>query len=98
MDDKKLKGSCRDEVIKVPNLRLCTEKASWLSGSKDPPGGGHWRTATCKLSEQGERCLLNIYVDVRSRRFTSKISFSDSLYHSAIHYVVYCLYSSPQSD
>ncbi|KAJ3907367.1 GTPase activating protein [Lentinula edodes] len=52
---KQVNGNVDDKKLK--------EKPSWLSGSKDPPGGGHWRTATCKLSEQGERCLLNIYVD-----------------------------------
>ncbi|TFK77098.1 Rho GTPase activation protein [Pluteus cervinus] len=39
------------------------EKSSWLSLARSPASGGHWRPATCKLSEEGERCLLNIYVD-----------------------------------
>lgn len=39
------------------------EKSSWLALQKGPTGTGHWRSATCKLSEEGERCLLNIYVD-----------------------------------
>ncbi|KAF5375031.1 hypothetical protein D9758_000282 [Tetrapyrgos nigripes] len=38
------------------------EQFSWLTSGKGP-AGGHWRPATCKLSEEGERCLLNIYVD-----------------------------------
>ncbi|KAF5370234.1 hypothetical protein D9615_010078 [Tricholomella constricta] len=43
--------------------RKLKEKSSWLALSKGPTGGGHWRSATCKLSEEGQRCLLNIYVD-----------------------------------
>lgn len=39
------------------------EKSSWLTLSKGPSSTGQWRAATCKLSEEGERCLLNIYVD-----------------------------------
>jgi hypothetical protein len=31
-------------------------------------GTGHWRPATCKLSEEGDQCLLNIYVDVGALR------------------------------
>ncbi|KAJ7597039.1 GTPase activating protein [Mycena floridula] len=36
------------------------EKSSWLKGSA---ANGQWRAATCKLSEEGERCLFNIYLD-----------------------------------
>ncbi|RDB28888.1 putative Ras GTPase-activating-like protein ngap [Hypsizygus marmoreus] len=43
--------------------RKLREKSSWLALSKGPTGPGHWRSATCRLSEEGERCLLNIYVD-----------------------------------
>ncbi|KAK7058960.1 hypothetical protein VNI00_001584 [Paramarasmius palmivorus] len=39
------------------------EKSSWLSFPKDAGSDGNWRTATCRLSEEGDRCLLNIYVD-----------------------------------
>ncbi|KAJ4486138.1 GTPase activating protein [Lentinula aciculospora] len=52
---KQTNGNVVDKKLK--------EKSSWLSGSKGPQGGGQWRSATCKLSEQGDRCLLNIYVD-----------------------------------
>ncbi|KAJ3779232.1 GTPase activating protein [Lentinula raphanica] len=52
---KQLNGNVDDKKLK--------EKTSWLSGTKGSPGEGHWRTATCKLSDQGERCLLNIYLD-----------------------------------
>ncbi|KAH8835764.1 GTPase activating protein [Flagelloscypha sp. PMI_526] len=39
------------------------EKASWLSIGKSQDATGHWRTATCKLTEDENRSLLNIYVD-----------------------------------
>ncbi|KAL0581609.1 hypothetical protein V5O48_000425 [Marasmius crinis-equi] len=52
--DKRDNGSTDEKRLK--------EKSSWLSLTKDP-AAGHWRPATCKLSEEGERCLLNIYVD-----------------------------------
>lgn len=41
-----------------------TEKSSWLSLGRVSTGTGHWRSATCKLSEEGDRCSLNVYVDV----------------------------------
>jgi len=40
-----------------------------LGLSKSLAGAGQWRTATCKLSEDGDRCFLNIYVDVRPHQF-----------------------------
>ncbi|KIM48201.1 hypothetical protein M413DRAFT_224313 [Hebeloma cylindrosporum] len=48
----------------VEDLKL-REKSSfnWLSLQKGLSGSGHWRSATCRLSEEGERCLLNVYVD-----------------------------------
>ncbi|KIK70989.1 hypothetical protein GYMLUDRAFT_150071 [Collybiopsis luxurians FD-317 M1] len=52
---KQLNGNLNDKKLK--------EKSSWLAGPKGNSGGGHWRTATCRLSEEGDRCLLNIYVD-----------------------------------
>lgn len=33
--------------------------------ARTPTGPGEWRTATCKLSEDDNKSLLNIYVDVR---------------------------------
>ncbi|KAF7306927.1 Elongation of fatty acids protein [Mycena indigotica] len=39
------------------------EKTSWLTLARGASGAGQWRSATCKLSEEGSRCLLNIYVD-----------------------------------
>ncbi|KNZ73432.1 Ras GTPase-activating protein gap-2 [Termitomyces sp. J132] len=45
-----------------PEERKVKEKSSWLALSKGLPEGP-WRPATCKLSGEGERCLLNIYLD-----------------------------------
>ncbi|KAJ7181660.1 GTPase activating protein [Mycena crocata] len=39
------------------------EKTSWLTLARGASGTGQWRSATCKLSEEGNRCLFNIYVD-----------------------------------
>ncbi|GLB36154.1 putative gtpase activating protein [Lyophyllum shimeji] len=50
-------------IGQVEDNRKLKEKSSWLALSKALTGAGHWRSATCKLSEEGERCLLNIYVD-----------------------------------
>lgn len=40
------------------------EKASWLGLARNSAGTGQWRPARCKLVEEEEGCLLNIYVDV----------------------------------
>ena len=40
------------------------EKSSWLGLARNPTGAGQWRPARCKLVEEEEGCLLNIYVDV----------------------------------
>ncbi|KAK0208207.1 GTPase activating protein [Desarmillaria ectypa] len=40
------------------------EKSSWIALARGSAGTGQWRSATCKLmAEEGDRCLLNIYVD-----------------------------------
>ncbi|KAI0639415.1 Rho GTPase activation protein [Trametes polyzona] len=39
------------------------EKTSWLGIGRSPTGAGQWRPARCKLVEEEEGCLLNIYVD-----------------------------------
>ncbi|KAI0756978.1 Rho GTPase activation protein [Daedaleopsis nitida] len=43
--------------------RKVKEKSSWLSLAKSSTGSGQWRPARCKLVEEEEGCLLNIYVD-----------------------------------
>ncbi|KAF9526482.1 Rho GTPase activation protein [Crepidotus variabilis] len=46
------------------DLRLRERVSSnWLSSQKTLTSAGHWRSATCRLMEEGERCLLNVYVD-----------------------------------
>ncbi|KAH9944375.1 Rho GTPase activation protein [Epithele typhae] len=39
------------------------EKASWLGLARNSTNSGQWRPARCKLVEEEEGCLLNIYVD-----------------------------------
>ncbi|KAJ6519819.1 GTPase activating protein [Mycena sanguinolenta] len=39
------------------------ERTSWLTLARGASPTGQWRSATCRLSEEGSRCLLNIYVD-----------------------------------
>ncbi|KAF6766033.1 GTPase activating protein [Ephemerocybe angulata] len=53
------KGFTGSSTIDESKLR---EKSS-LGLSKRLAGAGQWRTATCKLLEEGDRCFLNIYVD-----------------------------------
>ncbi|KAJ3515401.1 hypothetical protein NLJ89_g1775 [Agrocybe chaxingu] len=59
---KNKKSDKRDSAGEDARLK---EKASstWLSLQRGLNGAGHWRSATCKLLEEGERCLLNVYVD-----------------------------------
>jgi hypothetical protein len=48
-------------------IRLhATEKSSWMSlaPNRSPVGSGHWRSVTCRLLEEGDKCLLHIYLDV----------------------------------
>ncbi|TFK30445.1 GTPase activating protein [Coprinopsis marcescibilis] len=39
------------------------DRSSWQALPKGLHNIGQWRSATCKLSEEGDRCFLNIYVD-----------------------------------
>ncbi|KAJ7487599.1 GTPase activating protein [Mycena galericulata] len=59
------KNDKRDSVR--PNLgsddKRLKEKSSWLTLARGASGAGQWRSATCKLSEEGNRCLLNVYID-----------------------------------
>lgn len=43
-----------------------------MSLARSPIESGHWRPATCKLAEEGDNCLLNIYVDVSAFLFFVK--------------------------
>ncbi|KAI0778198.1 Rho GTPase activation protein [Trametes elegans] len=46
----------------VPQRKV-KEKTSWLGIGRNSAGAGQWRPARCKLVEEEEGCLLNIYVD-----------------------------------
>ncbi|KIY71620.1 Rho GTPase activation protein [Cylindrobasidium torrendii FP15055 ss-10] len=56
-DRNKADGGSVDESKKV------REKSSWNSLARGPTATGQWRPATCKLREEGTRCLLNIYIE-----------------------------------
>ncbi|KII86438.1 hypothetical protein PLICRDRAFT_93868 [Plicaturopsis crispa FD-325 SS-3] len=45
--------------------RRLKEKGSWmnLTPTRAAASAGHWRPAVCRVSEEGDRCLLNIYID-----------------------------------
>jgi hypothetical protein len=40
------------------------ESNSWMTLARGSASVGHWRPALCTLTEQGERCMLKVYVDV----------------------------------
>jgi hypothetical protein len=63
-DNKRVKGR-RLHCMPLSGANYLPEKSSFNALAKGPSSAGHWRPATCKLSEEGERCLLNIYLDVR---------------------------------
>ena len=48
----------------VPAKPYPIEKSSWMSLARSPPGSVQWRSATCKILEEDDNCLLNIYLDV----------------------------------
>ncbi|KAI0961569.1 hypothetical protein AcV7_000640 [Taiwanofungus camphoratus] len=58
------------------------EKSSWLSLGRNPAGTGQWRSATCKLVEDEEACLLNIYIDQET--MLHRTVYVDMLYHTDI--------------
>ncbi|KAF9044534.1 Rho GTPase activation protein [Hymenopellis radicata] len=55
--DTKHSNGAADDSKKVK------EKSSWLTLARGSATTGQWRAAQCKLTEEGEQCLLNIYVD-----------------------------------
>ncbi|KAJ7786308.1 GTPase activating protein [Mycena metata] len=57
------KNDKRDSVRPLGDDKRLKEKTSWLTLARGAGGSGQWRSATCKLSEEGNRCLLNVYVD-----------------------------------
>ncbi|TFK41156.1 Rho GTPase activation protein [Crucibulum laeve] len=53
----------RDSSSALAEENKLKEKSSWLTPTRGLSGVGQWRSAKCRLTEEGERCLLNIYVD-----------------------------------
>ncbi|KAK1233585.1 hypothetical protein PQX77_003271 [Marasmius sp. AFHP31] len=90
--DKRDNGNTDEKRLK--------EKSSWLSLAKDSASAGHWRPATCRLLEEGERCLLNIYVDESILYQTLSIHLlnhtdirraDSSLFHRKHCLAIYCV-------
>ncbi|KDQ63550.1 hypothetical protein JAAARDRAFT_169494 [Jaapia argillacea MUCL 33604] len=50
-------GAAEDQQKKVK------EKSSWLSITRGSTTSGSWRPGACRLSEEAEGCLLNVYID-----------------------------------
>jgi len=44
--------------------QLTSEKPSWFRGYGGSASVGNWSSVTCKLTEEGDKCSLNVYVDV----------------------------------
>lgn len=64
---KKVRGTYRRAAVSIRLVLTplpMTEKSSWMSLSRSPVGSGHWRSVTCRLLEEGDKCLLHIYLDV----------------------------------
>ncbi|KAJ7900348.1 GTPase activating protein [Mycena olivaceomarginata] len=62
---RRAKNDKRDSVRPLGggDEKRLKERTSWLTLARGASGAGQWRSATCKLSEEGTRCLFNIYVD-----------------------------------
>ncbi|EIN13747.1 hypothetical protein PUNSTDRAFT_140219 [Punctularia strigosozonata HHB-11173 SS5] len=43
--------------------RKLKEKSSWLNLTRNSTVAGQWRPATCKLSEEGDSCVLRVYLE-----------------------------------
>ncbi|TFY80721.1 hypothetical protein EWM64_g3290 [Hericium alpestre] len=60
---EKRDGSRPLSILTDDGQRKVKEKTSWLNLARGPSAGDHWRQATCRLLEEGEGCLLNVYID-----------------------------------
>ncbi|KAF8140258.1 Rho GTPase activation protein [Boletus edulis] len=58
VDRKEFRKSVSEDVPKKVK-----EKSSWISLTRSPPGSVQWRPATCKILDEDDHCLLNIYLD-----------------------------------
>ncbi|KAH8997302.1 Rho GTPase activation protein [Lactarius akahatsu] len=45
------------------NQRKVKEKSSWLNLARVPTTSDQWRQATCRLMEEEEGCVLNVYLE-----------------------------------
>jgi hypothetical protein len=67
---EKLKVRERATIV-ISNLALqrssfTVEKTSWLSLARGPTTSDQWRHATCRIAEEEEGCVLNVYLEVSS--------------------------------
>jgi hypothetical protein len=67
----------------VPAKPYPVEKSSWMSLARSPPGSVQWRPATCKLLDEDDHCLLNIYLD---ETFLHQTVYLHMLSHTDIRY------------
>lgn len=73
----------------VPAESCPIEKSSWISLTRFPPGSLQWRPATCKLLDEDDRCLLNIYVDVWRSRPPLSLRDSQAVKETILYQTVY---------
>ncbi|KAJ3535468.1 hypothetical protein NM688_g6971 [Phlebia brevispora] len=69
--------------------RKIKEKASWLGLSRGSSNAEQWRSATCKLVEEDEGCLLNVYIDDTA---LYQSIYVHKLYHTDIRRVHHSLF------
>ncbi|KAI0322330.1 Rho GTPase activation protein [Amylostereum chailletii] len=50
-------------IMTDENQKKVKEKTSWLSISRATTAGDHWRKATCRLAEEVEGCIFNVYIE-----------------------------------
>jgi len=63
---RKVKGMLTDDCCQL--LSTCpSEKSSWLNLARgQTTTSDQWRQATCRLTEEEEGCVLNVYLEVGS--------------------------------
>ncbi|KAI0257140.1 Rho GTPase activation protein [Lactifluus subvellereus] len=50
-------------ILGDDNQRKVKEKSSWLSLTRGPTTSDQWRQATCRIAEEEEGCVLNVYLE-----------------------------------
>lgn len=58
---------------KLNATRIEKTSSTWLSAQKNLSAASHWRSASCRLMDEGGCCLMNIYVDVRFHLYNACI-------------------------